>query len=607
MKISRFAALLLASVAVPVKASLLDGTSSSAIAFDEFNTRYGEDYDHRHCLSDEFCILWKISGGDLELAMIQGGAAASGWLGFGIGEAGGMPGADIVVYEAETNTLRDYYALGYATPLEDACASDWTLVGATVQEDDGFTAVRARRALDTGDSQDHALVDDSDITTPATAIIAAWGDGAAMSYHGKKAARSMVRFLQATVEEEEEAEEETTTSVATNRATTLDILTADGDEPEIMINPSLLLLQQASDGNIMVHEEDVLIPLDETTYTQTCFNVTDFFTEEQLAKGVYLTGIMYTPSVQVSGVDTTPWVHHMVSNAGHAPCAPPGQRTDQSLVYAWAPGGQPLVFPSNVGLKVGGEDGIQSFGLGIHYDNRDAVPDLIDSSGVTWYYVNEPREHEMGIFLVGDATVNLAGQAVGEGVSAHSFTCPGSCSQTMLNGPITVFLEALHEHEQGARVVNEVIRNGEVVNKGSAEVFDFRSNGLIPVQQQSFEVLPGDSFRTTCYYDVTANDTVFGIGTRQEMCQSLMYYYPVGKSTGSYCAPDFRMPACNATYTTSEPNKTFGRTFGTARDVCPATLEAEGETTSSTSAGRVGCGIVFAAGVAVVASMLQAM
>ena len=66
-----------------------------------------------HCFSCEeegVAIHWKIVNNDyIELAVA---ARATGWLAFGLGEAGGMDGADMVIYEeSNPKSLMDAYNL----------------------------------------------------------------------------------------------------------------------------------------------------------------------------------------------------------------------------------------------------------------------------------------------------------------------------------------------------------------------------------------------------------------------------------------------------------------------------------------------------------------
>jgi dopamine beta-monooxygenase len=70
-----------------------------------------------------------------------------GWIGFGLTEAGGMKGADIVYYQSSApSVVTDAYALDFVTPVRDD-NQDWTLL--TSSSDGGWLTVEVTRALDT--------------------------------------------------------------------------------------------------------------------------------------------------------------------------------------------------------------------------------------------------------------------------------------------------------------------------------------------------------------------------------------------------------------------------------------------------------------------------
>ena len=48
------------------------------------------------------------------------------------------------------------------------------------------------------------------------------------------------------------------------------------------------------------------------------------------------------------------------------------------------------------------------------------------------------------------------------------------------------------------------------------------------MSQDSYRVLPGDSFRTTCYYK---DGSKFGLSSQDEMCIAYMMYYPAKQSS----------------------------------------------------------------------------
>lgn len=108
-------------------------------------------------------------------------------------------------------------------------------------------------------------------------------------------------------------------------------------------------------------------------------------------------------------------------------------------------------------------------------------------------------------------------------------------------------------HEAGLRMTNEQIRNGEVIRSGNVEHWDYQS-GLAAIQQGSFTIQPGDSFRTTCYYEDPDGTRKFGYAATEEMCMAFFYYYPRqtfdldGFSAAWFCGYDIPINPCQATY-----------------------------------------------------------
>lgn len=77
-------------------------------------------------------VFWKI---DENEGIIDFGVAArsNGWLGFGLSEAGGMLGADVVLFQASTNELQDSYILEDRYVLTDDC-QDWHLLSSSTND-----------------------------------------------------------------------------------------------------------------------------------------------------------------------------------------------------------------------------------------------------------------------------------------------------------------------------------------------------------------------------------------------------------------------------------------------------------------------------------------
>jgi Copper type II ascorbate-dependent monooxygenase, C-terminal domain/Copper type II ascorbate-dependent monooxygenase, N-terminal domain len=244
--------------------------------------------------------------------------------------------------------------------------------------------------------------------------------------------------------------------------------------------------------------------------------------------------------------------------------------TANTNVYGWAPGALSFALPSDLGLPLGPADfGVRSFILQIHYDNPELLEGVLDSSGVRIYYVNQSRPIPAGFVEMGDPGVALYDQPVGGGVREYSFECGAGCSSLALpDSGVTVLRSYLHMHRTGIQASIELIRNGTVINKVTAEFFDFAQQGAQLVQADPFTVLPGDEFRVRCYYGNPPDSTViFGDASSDEMCIATMLYYPrqliSEYQTPWNCGYQFEEP-CSATYSsrTLEDGGDLGRTLG---------------------------------------------
>lgn len=150
-----------------------------------------EEYERSQELSSagHMKIYWTIDDVTIYLALE---VAATGWVGFGLGETSGMKGADIVYYEAAANRLVDaHVTTELGRPMTDEC-QDWTLIAA--EQSGGKLVVAMSRKLVSSDPQDRTIVTHDAPLLP-TPVLAAWGDSAEISYHTTaKRVGSAVRF-----------------------------------------------------------------------------------------------------------------------------------------------------------------------------------------------------------------------------------------------------------------------------------------------------------------------------------------------------------------------------------------------------------------------------
>ena len=502
-------------------------------------TSRGEaNFDHSAFLpgtteGDGVAVHWTIDDATSKIRLAVA-APATGWVGFGLAEAGGMRGADMVLFEAATGTLTDAYAVEYAAPKIDD-AQDWTLLHSQTAGD--VILFEAERLLDTGDAMDRPIGFDGEFVIPPHRVIAAWGDTPTVSYHGDNRARSALRFYPAHGNS--------------------------GREEDVFADE----MAQEAEGYIDLLMPDHPISLDETEYVDLCFSYQDLINLGMPAD-VPLHIIGFEPVI-----DSARHLHHLVMfGSGYDGDLPEGSCDQRavafqgglSLAWGYAPGGVPWEMPDEAGVPLGpGEDSYKMFYLNYHYDNRRQDTDVSDSSGVRIYYTTQKRKYDAGILQLGDPIVQLAGEPIGQGLVRHDFNCPSSCTSLNFKEEVTVYKEVLHMHEVGVTMFNEVIRDGEVMRRASVDYFDFDQAGLHEVQQGTFTIKPGDSIRTSCSFNTTSSrDAIsYGYGSQDEMCVSYMHYYPKQKLPLGVCGANWFFPACAASLTT-EPISDVERVFG---------------------------------------------
>ena len=478
------------------------------------------------------------SNGSLHIAMA---VEASGWISLGFSETGGMNGADLVYYQSSTGKLVDAYVTdGYVKPTDDE-DNDWTLHQVT-ETNDGILIVQASRSLDSGDIlHDRKIVDDSSVYVMDTILIGAWGNGD-MFYHGHNRVSSSVQLFPG----------------------------GDGaGDPRLAFEKDM---KERSEGSVTTLQLDNYeIPSNETTYHRVCYTHKDLvdnglFSNSSLNPN-YIIGFEFHIAPQ-----SAPYAHHILIYGHLSAANSPDECSRENLsvpILGWAPGVDYFHF-HNGGLEVGNT--YNALTVEYHFDNPNGIINVIDDgTGVDIYYSNNPPELKIGMFVLGDYTLNLMGKPVGDGKSMHEFTCPQSCTNTAMgNDEITILMESHHMHQAGKRMTTQVIRNNDtIINHAKLEYYDFDQRGSAPIMQKPYIVKKGDAFRTTCYYE-SRNKEDFGLGSRDEMCMSFMYYYPKQNNLLT-CGLDPGLGACAGTYenVTLSSDSNFGRLFGLSVTVDP--------------------------------------
>lgn len=276
-------------------------STSSNNAYQSWLTKKGSFYDHAVFVplisnpSIGVAVHWHIIKERIYLAVA---ARATGWVGFGLAEAGGMQGADVVYYVASTNQLVDAYVLDVYQngPLVDTC-QNWKLRDA--QSIGGFVIFEAYRDLNTGDPQDRSIINDGNAgNVPAHRIIAAWGDSQQISYHGPtNRVQSAVRFY--------------------------------GQPNDLAVFRQTM--QAQAEGSFVIKAIDYKIKQQDTEYKHFCFSRQALIDLGAPNKAIQVIG--WEPIVSAS---SAPYVHHfVVYGTQNASVGLPntGFACDNALVY----------------------------------------------------------------------------------------------------------------------------------------------------------------------------------------------------------------------------------------------------------------------------------
>lgn len=209
-------------------------------------------------------------------------------------------------------------------------------------------------------------------------------------------------------------------------------------------------------------------------------------------------------------IDNSRVLHHWilyngaatVQDGANASCS--GAHPNSSFITGWAPGGDGLKLPEDVGLRT--EKG--SFSLEMHYNNT-AGEGQLDASGVEVCVTEKLRPKEAAVHWLGTQNLNKV-------------TASGTCVPVATQ-PVTILTSSPHMHLQGRHMKTVVNRAGGTSEVLIDSAFDFNTQVSYPTPMV---INPGDTLTTTCTY---ATPTPFGQKTNEEMCYNFVVAYPAGQ------------------------------------------------------------------------------
>lgn len=86
------------------------------------------------------------------------------------------------------------------------------------------------------------------------------------------------------------------------------------------------------------------------------------------------------------------------------------------------------MFPEGVGFPIGGNGNDHYLVLETHYDNPNLAADVMDSSGMRFYYTETPPTHRAGIMTVGHDISRIMIIPPTSSVTPRGYVTSGICT-----------------------------------------------------------------------------------------------------------------------------------------------------------------------------------
>jgi len=186
---------------------------------------------------------------------------------------------------------------------------------------------------------------------------------------------------------------------------------------------------------------------------------------------------------------------------------------NQRILYAWARDAPPLDLPQGVGFTVGGNTGINTLVIQVHY--AVARPDP-DSTGVKMSLSQVPPLKHAGVMMLG------SGQPIkAKATSYLDMSCPVTEDVTL-----HPFGFRTHAHNLSPVISGYRVRNKEWTLIGKMD--PHKPQMFYPVAQE-MEIKTGDTVAARCTMVNTRDHVVYmGMTNQDEMCNFYMMYWTMG-------------------------------------------------------------------------------
>jgi hypothetical protein len=202
----------------------------------------------------------------------------------------------------------------------------------------------------------------------------------------------------------------------------------------------------------------------------------------------------------------------------------------RKMLYVWATGGNAFILPDHVGYPINERETDEYYIFEIHFNNPEQLIGVQYEAGVQIFYTPVKRQYDAGVAMVAyhmNTSHLIPPMSTDFTTVGH---CSSKCTQNKLpEFGINVFNAFMHSHFSGRKLkVRQYRDRKELPWLANDDNYDFNYQQNRPFREEK-KILRGDHLSYECVTDTTwrgGQVTLAGYSTRDEMCQSFLWYYP---------------------------------------------------------------------------------
>jgi hypothetical protein len=466
-------------------------------------------------------LKWNVSNDFIDLFVSAKNLDSdNAWFAFGLSEAGGMLGSDILTIEIKSSSaiVVDRYVPWTGAPLDQSPlpypvedeSQDWMLT--CYSNDRSLARATVRRKLITKDPQDRPIV------PGIIPVIYAWGNGS-LGYHGSNRGSIGITFI-------------SDTPNGNNGAYDFQPPADSDDNFEVGFTPGFS--SRPITTQYVCQAYDIGSELRQIVAVEQVYHDTLY--------GQYVHHVL----IHACGSDRDALLDLNIREDIALPCqstdmnahgnSPGGTRVCTSILYASAVGGSPFVLPSVAGIEIGSD--VRYIVVEAHIDNPSHVEGALITTIAKFHTTTSLRQYKAGAMVIGDPAINLPVIEGGHDFVHYETTCTSSCTQRFVSDR-HVFSSFLHMHQVGRKIWTSLLKFDSEKNLVSKFTYDFKEYWNFGFQEGvdvDILISPGDQISTHCIFDTTKSGPVqFGSDSSDEMCMSFLFFYPYQPSDIYFC------------------------------------------------------------------------